>query len=287
MLNLPNPGGIKALAFDLDGTILGPDSVLSERTITAVNRCMKRGLKIIIVTGRAIEGAEPFRASLGAEGPMIYYNGAVIAEFSAKIPAEMPDNRIIKTTLLDKKKAETCVDISREMGVYCQIYAFNENKIPLLTERDRPEKEMYHKHTGILAELVDLKEAIGRTEVSGCVKIMFLAEPEIFAKLRPRLDELLGDSIYIAQSHRTFLEVMDAKVSKGQGLSFVMERLSLKREEVIAFGDEENDIPMFASAGFSVAPSNAKNTVKAKADIVVGSNADDGVAAFLEEFFSL
>jgi Cof subfamily protein (haloacid dehalogenase superfamily) len=279
MLNLPSPGNIKALAFDLDGTILTPDTVLSERTITAVNRCMKRGLKSIIVTGRAIEGAEPFRASLGAEGPMIYYNGAVIAE--------MPENKTIKTTLLDKKKAEICVDISREMGVYCQIYAFNEKKIPLLAERDRPEKEMYHKHTGILAELVDLKKAIGRTEVSGCVKIMFLAEPEIFAKLRPRLEERLGSGIYIAQSHRTFLEVMDAKVSKGNGLSFVMERLSLKHEDVIAFGDEENDIPMFASAGFSIAPSNAKDTVKAKADLVVGSNANDGVAAFLEEFFIL
>jgi Cof subfamily protein (haloacid dehalogenase superfamily) len=287
MLNLPKPGNIKALAFDLDGTILAPGAVLSERTIAVVNKCVKRGVKIIIATGRAIEATERFRASLGADGPMVYYNGAVIAEFSAKIPAKMPESRIIKTTLLDKKKAEICVDISREMGVYCQIYLFNEKRIPLLAERDRPEKEMYYKHTGILADLVDLKEAIGRTEVPGCVKIMFLAEPEIFSKLRPRLDELLGDSIYITQSHRTFLEVMDAKVSKGQGLSFVMERLSLKREEVIAFGDEENDIPMFASAGFSVAPSNAKDTVKAKVDLVIGSNADDGVAIFLEEFFKL
>ena len=279
MLNLPNPGDIKALALDLDGTILAPGAVLTERTITAVNRCMKRGLKIIITTGRAIEGVEPFRASLEAEGPMIYYNGAVVAE--------MPEGRILRTTLLDKKKAELCVDISRETGIYCQIYFFNEKRMPLIAERDGPEREKYYKHTGILAELGDLKEVIDRAEVTGCVKIMFLAEPELFPALRLRLDEHLGGSIYIAQSQRTYLEIMDAKVSKGQGLSFVMERLSLKRDEVIAFGDEENDIPMFASAGFSVAPSNAKDAVKAKADIVVGSNADDGVAAFLEEFFSL
>jgi len=279
MLNLPNPGDIKALVFDLDSTILAPGAVLSERTITAANKCVKRELKIIIATGRAIEGAEPFRASLGAEGPMIYYNGAVIAE--------MPETRILRTTLLDKKMVELCVDISREMEIYCQIYLFTEKKIPLLAERDGPEREMYYKHTGILAELGDLKEVIGRTEVSGCVKIMYLAEPELFTELRRLLEKRLGKSVYITQSHRTFLEVMDAKVSKGQGLSFAMERLSLKREEVIAFGDEENDIPMFASAGFSVAPSNAKDTVKAKADLVVGSNANDGVAVFLEEFFKL
>jgi len=279
MLNLPEPGNIKALAIDLDGTVLTPGAVLSERTITAVNRCMKRGLRIIITTGRAIESAEPFRLSLGAVGPMVYYNGAVVAE--------MPEGRILKATLLDKKKVEVCVDISREMGIYCQTYLFNEKEIPLLAEIDGPEREMYYNHTGILAELGDLKKAMGQSEAPGCVKIMFLAEPEIFAALRLRLDERLGDSIYIAQSHRTFLEVMDAKVSKGQGLSFAMERLSLKREETIAFGDEENDIPMFASAGFSVAPSNAKDTVKAKADLIIGSNADDGVAIFLEDFFKL
>jgi Cof subfamily protein (haloacid dehalogenase superfamily) len=279
MLNLPRPGNIKALAFDLDGTILAPGAVLSEKTIVAVNRCMKRGLKIIIATGRAIEGAEPFRASLGAAGPTVYYNGAVVAE--------MPEGRILRSTLLDKEKVELCVEISREMGIYCQIYLFNEKGIPLLAERDGPEREMYYNHTGILAELGDLKKAMGRTGVPGCVKLMFLAEPELFSALRLRLDELLGGGIYIAQSHRTFLEVMDAKVSKGQGLSFAMERLSLKREEAIAFGDEENDIPMFASAGFSVAPSNAKDAVKAKADLVIGSNAEDGVAVFLEEFFAL
>jgi 5-amino-6-(5-phospho-D-ribitylamino)uracil phosphatase len=279
MLNLPKPANIKALALDLDGTLLAPGGVLSERTIVAVNKCVQRGLKIIIATGRAIEAAERFRASLGAEGPMIYYNGAVVAE--------MPEGRFLQATLLDTKKAEFCVDLSRETGIYCQIYLFIENRIPLLAERDASEREMYHKHTGILAKLVDLKEALGRSGISGCVKAMFLAEPELLAELRPRLDERLGKSVYIAQTLRTFLEVMDAKVSKGQGLSFAMERLSLNREEIIAFGDEENDVPMFAEAGFSVAPSNAKDTVKAKADLVVGSNAEDGVAAFLEEFFSL
>jgi len=279
MLNLPKPANIKALALDLDGTILAPGAVLSERTIAAVNKCVQHGLKIIIATGRAIEAAERFRASFGAEGPMIYYNGALVAE--------MPEGRFLQATLLDKKKAEFCVDLSREMGIYCQIYLFNGKKIPLLAERDGPEREMYHNHTGILAELVDIKEALGQSEMSGCVKAMFLAEPELFTGLRLRLDERLGKSVYIAQTLRTFLEVMDAKVSKGQGLSFAMERLSLRREEIIAFGDEENDVPMFASAGFSIAPSNAKDAVKAKADMVVGSNAEDGIAVFLEEFFSL
>lgn len=282
MLVSADPKTIRALALDLDGTTLAPGAVLNERTIRAVKACLRRGIKIIIATGRALEAAERFREPLGAEGPMIYFNGAVVAE--------MPAGKIISSTLLDTKAADFCVDLSRETGAYFQVFFPGVNgdpRMPLMAERDGPEREMYFKHTGILAELGDLKEALRRPGLEGCIKSMFLAEPEVQAALRPKLDARFGKNIYIAQTYRTFLEIMDAKVSKGEGLKFALERLSLKREEVFAFGDEENDMPMFGAAGFSFAPSNAKENVKAAADFIIGSNADDGVAAFLEEFFSL
>jgi Cof subfamily protein (haloacid dehalogenase superfamily) len=280
------PKTIKALALDLDGTLLAPGGVLTDRTIKAIKACRERGLQIIITTGRAIESAEPFRALLGAEGPMVCYNGAIVVN--------MPGNKILSSTLMDKKDAAFCVAFAREMGLYCQayfpggdFYDGNASRIILKAERDGPEREMYHNHTGLLAELVDLKEELGRPGLRGCVKAMFLAEPEVLAAIRPRLEEHFKGSVYIAQTLRTFLELMNVNVSKGQGLKFVMERCSLKREEVIAFGDEENDLTMFAVAGFSAAPSNAKDTVKIQADAVMGSNTEDGVAAFLEGFFGL
>ena len=277
---LPNPGNIKALAMDLDGTILAPGAVLTERTARAVGKCIDRGLKIIIATGRSIDSAEPFRSALGASGPMVYFNGALVAE--------MPGGKILKTTLLDTKAVETCVDISRETGTFFQVFFLVEGKekrLILAAELDGEEREMYHRHTGVVSELGDLKEALCRFPGS-CVKAMFLAEPEQQAVLRPRLEERLGGSIYVTQTFRNFLEIMDAKVSKGEGLKFVLETLSLKPEETIAFGDEENDIPMLDAAGFSVVPSNAKNAVKARAGLVVGADSEDGVAAFLEEYFN-
>jgi Cof subfamily protein (haloacid dehalogenase superfamily) len=243
---------------------------------------MRRGIKIIIATGRAVESAEPFRLALGLEGPMICFNGALVAD--------MPSCEILNAVLLDRKAAEYCVDLSREMSVYCQgsmPVSGGDPWVTLMAERDGPEREMYYEHTGILAELSDLKEVFRRPGLNGCYKLMFLAEPETQALLRPRLNECLGKSVYMAQTMRTFLEVLDAKVSKGRGLEIVMERLSIKSEEVMAFGDEENDLPMFAVAGYSAAPSNAKDAVKAEAGLVVGSSAEDGVAAFLEDFFTL
>ena len=282
MSTLVNPKNIKALCVDLDGTLLAPGGVLTGRTINAIRQCRQKGIKIIIATGRVIETVEPFRTALDVEGPMIYCNGAVVAD--------MPGGEILKASLLDVKAASFCVDLSREAGVYFQAFfpgTRDDPRMVLVADRDAPEREMYHKHAGILARLGDLKEILSRPGLPGCIKAMFLAEPEIQAMLRTRIDKHLGDSVYVAQTLRTFLELMHADVSKGQGLRFVMEQLSLKPEEVIAFGDEENDLPMFEAAGFSAAPSGAKEKVKAAADLVIGSNAEDGVAAFLEDFFGL
>ena len=281
---LPAPKSIKALAMDLDGTILAPGAVLSERTQSAIKKCIERGLKIIIATGRSMESAERYRLPLNAAGPMVYFNGAVVAE--------MPAGEIIKTTLLDTKAVEICVDLSREMDIHFQVYFLDgkngeARKITLLAEKDGEERGMYHKHTGILTELGDLKENLKSRGNKTCIKAMYLAEPDVQAKLRPRLDERLGGIVYVAQTLHNFLEIMDKEASKGSGLEFIMERLSLKKEEVIAFGDEENDLPMLKAAGFSVVPSNAKALLKESADLVIGSNAEDSVAAFLEQFFEL
>jgi Cof subfamily protein (haloacid dehalogenase superfamily) len=282
-----DPKTIKALVLDLDGTTIAPGFVLSERCISAVKKCLQRGLGVIIATGRALEASEKYRAAFGAEGPMIYLNGALVAE--------MPGGKILSAAMLDAKLLDFCVDLSREMGIYYQVFFPNgsdadggdASRIKLMAERDGPERELYHKHTGISIELTNLKEALRQYGAKGCYKSIFIADPERVAVLRPRLEEHFGDSVYIVQSLPIFLEVMDPKASKGRALSFVMEKLSLKREEVIAFGDEENDLSMFAAAGFAVAPANARDAVKARADRVTGANTEDGVAAFLEEFFGL
>jgi hypothetical protein len=280
--HLPDPKSIRALALDLDGTTLAPGGKLSERTARAVKLCRQRGLRIILATGRAIEGAEPFRSAFGAEGPMVYYNGAILVD--------MPQRKFLKTALLDMNVAEFCVNFARDMGVYAQIYVTgesDESRIPLLAELDSPHREWYYNVTGVLAELVDFREIFKQPKLPGCVKAMFLTEPDTLAEIRLELEKCFGGSILIAQTNRTFLEVTGPNASKGLGLKFVMEYCSIAKQEIIAFGDEENDLPMFSVAGFFVVPSNGKDMVKAKADLVIGPNTEDGLAVFLEEFFNL
>jgi Cof subfamily protein (haloacid dehalogenase superfamily) len=270
----------KALAFDLDGTLLAPGSVLTERTLKAVQSCEKKGLEIILATGRAVEASEKYRAPLGATGAMVYFNGAIVAY--------MPENKILHTTLLAKEIAEFCVDLSLKNGVYFQLYVPgtpSKPGQPLLAGREDAQRDMYHRHAGILAQLCDLKELLARSETPGIIKGMFLAEPEILDKLRPIIETRYGDDVYVVRSTSTFLEILNPNVSKGLGLGLALEHRGIKPEQTMVFGDEENDLPMFDHAGFAVCPANAKDNVKAKADYITGSNAEDGIAAFLEEVF--
>jgi hydroxymethylpyrimidine pyrophosphatase-like HAD family hydrolase len=278
----PNPQTVKALALDLDGTTLRPDNTLSERTIGVLRSCMDRGIQVILCTGRAVEAAEKYRAALGVPGPHVYFNGAVVAE--------MPGWKTLAITLQDKESAGFCLDLAREAGLYFQAFFPGSPEHPrqrLVAERVCPEWELYRRHTGIEPELGDLAEILADPAVPGCVKTMFIADADAQARVRPRIEERCGADVYIAGSLGQFLEIMNPRVSKGAGLQAALEARGLDARGIIAFGDEENDLPLFKAAGFSAATANAKETVRACADVVIGSNAEDGVAVFLEELFRL
>ena len=287
-----NVSSIRALALDLDGTTLLPDTSMGEKTTQCLKRLIAQGIQVILCTGRAIEASRRYYSAIGADGPMVFFNGAEVAE----IPAASTDSGVtlISSNLLSLDVVDFGIDLARGMDIHFQAFfpPHNGDWEKLLIERHRPESEMYHKHTGITPEVKDLKAAIAEqalnaVEERGVIKAMFIAEPDILAEVRPKLIERFGSTIYITGSYPTFLEIMNAGVSKGEGLKTVMECRGLKPEEVLACGDEENDLPMFGVAGFSAAPSSAKGKIRQAADFVFGSNADEGLAAFLEELFKL
>jgi hydroxymethylpyrimidine pyrophosphatase-like HAD family hydrolase len=209
---------------------------------------------------------------------MVYFNGTEVVD--------MPEARVLSAGLLNLEVVDFCIDISRSMGVHYQVFfpAAAGSRETLMIEKYSAEAEMYQKHTGIVPVIGDLKEAIAKPGLSGCIKGMFIAESAVQDLIRPRLTARFGSSMYMAQTFPTFLEIMRAGVSKGEGLKFAMKQRGLKAEEVIALGNEENDLPMFNAVGFSAAPTNSRETVRSAADLVIGSNEEDGVAAFLEEF---
>jgi len=282
------PKQIKALAIDLDGTTLLPDAVLGERTKNCLRKLISKGMQIIISTGRAIEASEKYRSAFGAEGPMVFFNGAEVAD--------VPAGKILHTNLIGLDVVDFGTDIARDLGVHYQVYLPagispdtgkedpKQRWEALLINRYGPEAEYYKKHTGITPIVKDLK-SISALPLKGCIKGMYIADPSLHDRIRARMSERFGSRISIMRSYPTFLEVINTGVSKGEGLKIAMEHRGLKPEEVIAFGDEENDLSMFPVAGFAGAPENAREKIRDAADLVYGSSAEEGLAVYLEQTF--
>ena len=282
-----DPKKIKALILDLDGTTLLPDTTLGERTIQCLRKLISSGMHVLFATGRALEGAERFCTAVGMSGPMIFFNGAEVVD--------IPSGKVLGGSLLDMDIADFGLDLARSMGVHYQIYLPSgvapDNETParkwemLIMEKQTPEADMYFNHTGIIPVIMDLKKVTANAGIPGCVKAMFLVEPSLHDEIRQKMYGKFGNRINIIRSFPTFLEILNAGVSKGKGLEIVMQHLGLTANEVMVFGDEENDLAMFSAAGFSAAPSSARENIREAADIVFGSNTEEGLAAYLEKTF--
>jgi len=279
---------IKGLAIDLDGTALLPEGVLGMRTRDTLRTLIGNGMQIIISTGRAIESAEKYRSAIGAEGPMVFFNGAEVAD--------VPTGKILHTNCISMDVVDFGTDIARELGIHYQVYLpagispdtgrQDHKQIweALVIENYGSEAQMYKNHTGITPVVKDLK-TVAALPINGCIKGMFIAEPSLHDEVRKRMQERFGNKISVMRSYPTFLEIINAGVSKGEGLKIAMEHRGLKPEEVIAFGDEENDVPMFSVAGFACAPENARESIRDAADLIYGSSLEEGLAQYLERMF--
>jgi Cof subfamily protein (haloacid dehalogenase superfamily) len=273
-----NAKTIKALAFDLDGTLLRQDKTISQRTLRVLKACMDKGIKLIISTGRAVISGEVYRDIIGNAGPQVYYNGAEVVD--------MPGGAQIFTHFVDAEPVRFAVELAEEMDIYFQVYfpsgAIGEGEV-LMASRLGEESDYYCKTSGVQAIGGDLRSSLAN--VPKLIKGLFITDEVHQERLRAALNERYRESICVVRSSPRYLEVLANGVSKGVGLAHALKHLGLKTAEAVVFGDEENDLPMFATAAFSAAPANAKAAVRDAATFHIPSNEEDGIAAFLEEKF--
>jgi Cof subfamily protein (haloacid dehalogenase superfamily) len=277
---------IKAIATDLDGTALAPGAVLTDHTRSVLRRCMAQGIRVIICTGRSLTSVRPYHRRIGIDGPVVCFNGGLVASLT-------PDGQVravLAAHYTDPAFISFCVDLARKRGLYFQAYFQHKAEAGqslgeelLMAEIRNDWSDAYTRHTGIQVIKTDIKEALASAEISGCIKGMFICPAETLEEIRPLLEKALGPKAYLTRSSATFLEVTNAGNSKGTGLEAALQYLGLSREEALAFGDEENDIPLLRAAGMSAAPENAKDEVKAVAGRIIGPCSEEGVAAYLEE----
>ena len=263
---------VKIVASDLDGTLLAPNHQLSDFTKQTLTELHQQGYTFIFATGRHHVDVAGIREQTGIPAYMITSNGARVHDlndnltYAKNIPAHL---------------VQQVVDVLKsDPEIFIHIYMNDE----WLMNRDDEGMKNFHDETGFTYRLFDVNNA----PQEGIAKIFFThpnQEHEYLVPFEDKLNELLGDKLNIAFSTPWCLEVMAAEVSKGDALQAVAQSIDLELENCIAFGDGMNDVELLSMAGkgLVMGTSHEKVLKALPHNEVIGSNADDAVAHYLEK----
>ncbi|GKU82878.1 Cof-type HAD-IIB family hydrolase [Niallia sp. NCCP-28] len=262
----------KMIVLDMDDTLLRDDHTISNATKQALLEAQELGVKVVLASGRPtyamVEIAEELK--LNDYGSFILsFNGAKITNCQTK-------EELFSSTL-PIETVQKLYDISKRENVWIHTYVDN----TIVTEENNPFTEIEAQITGLPIDTVaDFKEAISKP----VVKVLMVQEESHLKKTEALLQVELQNQLSVMRSKPYFLEFTERGVTKGTSLAFLIEKLGIKREEVIAMGDSYNDLAMIEFAGLGVAMGNAPDDIKKIADYTTDTNNNDGVAKVVEQF---
>ncbi|MGR5112507.1 Cof-type HAD-IIB family hydrolase [Vibrio jasicida] len=268
--SLPCKEITKIVASDLDGTLLAPNHQLSAYSKETLKALHEQGYTFVFATGRHHVDVASIRRTVGIPAYMVTSNGARVHDqndqemYSQNVPEDLVQP-VIDTIKTDPE-------------ILIHMY---QNDDWLLNKDDEQLRDFHEEFT---YKLYDQDNA----PTDGIAKVFFThpaQDHEHLVTFETKLREQFGDRLNIAFSTPWCLEVMSAGVSKGDALKAVAESIGLTLENTIAFGDGMNDVEMLSMAGkgLVMGTSHEKVMKALPNNEVIGSNADDAVAHYLQD----
>jgi Cof subfamily protein (haloacid dehalogenase superfamily) len=258
----------RVLAIDLDGTLLTPQKLITPRTYQALCEAAEMGIILVIATGQTLSVLRNVCAGLPLHAPQIIENGAVIANIES--------GTILHEKLLPTEYILPTLEILQKLGLYRAYHTHAR----VYVDKNTPRARNWYRPPVLPAVEVD---DVASIYPHPCIKVAGIGEANTLREKRRELERHFAGQLYVTQSSFDILEFLHPAVSKGNALRTIAADLGVPPGEIMAFGDNHNDIGMLRFAGFGVAMGNAHEEVKAAADHVTLSNAEDGVAVVIEE----
>ena len=268
----------QVIALDLDGTLLTPEKTILPESLAALRHARQSGAKVVIVTGRHHVAIHPFYQALALDTPAICCNGTLLYDYLNK--------KVLSSDPLEPNQASQLVNLLDSYDVHALMYADDvmmykeptghiirtEKWASKLPASQRPIFKQVHSLRDAAHEVNAIwKFALTDTDTAKLQNFTNVVEKE----LGLACEWSWHDQVDIAQNGN----------SKGKRLAEWVESQGLSMNQVMAFGDNFNDLSMLKSAGLGVAMGNAVDEVKACADLVIGNNTEAGIAEVLNEYF--
>jgi Cof subfamily protein (haloacid dehalogenase superfamily) len=243
--------------------------LLRPRTRHAIAAVRAAGTHVIVVTGRMFRSTRPYLTEAGLDDPVVCYQGAVVAD-----PAT---GEWLRHVPIPRADALDAIDAVVAAGFHVNCYVDDELYVAEVTPEARAYAGFQHLY---IHEVGNLHEWLSADPT----KLVAVGDPAALDELENELRPRFAGKLFVSKSLPHFLEFAHPDVSKGSGLQFAADRLGFTAEDTVAGGDGENDRELLDWAGFALAVANAHEDILERADLVVPSVDEEGIAQLLEAY---
>lgn len=280
---------VKLIAIDMDGTLLTPEHSITPRTILAINKALEQDIQVVIATGRAFYEAHAIVSEYDLNIPYICLNGAQIRNEQHEVMENYPMNYDLISEVADVFKSEDVfyqvytdkaiytTSIERDIDIFIELAEQSGGGSDVEKIR-RLMRERLAKTS--LKEVSNYREIYEQEDEQVLKFLAASANKPKLVRTKNYLNEI--DQLAVSASSYGNIEVTRKGAQKGVALEKMAADLDVDLKDTMAIGDNLNDISMLKRVGTAVAMGNATTEVKAIADIVTGTNIEDGVAVAIE-----
>ena len=259
----------RMVVTDIDGTLVDSEQNISDRNKEMIRAFQRRGGIVTLATGRMEDAARHYVRELDIRHPVILYNGGKIVDFQTgqcHFEATLTED-VVRTSIRLTEKQPL------DMIVYSDMKLWVREMTPVIRE--------YMKKDRVQCRPWDTPDFLFQSKVN---KILIIKNDQDFSPVLEALAPMAGTRCELVRSEPTYLEILPASVSKGRALKMLVDRMGIDIREVIAIGDNLNDLEMIREAGLGVAVENAHPQLKEHAQYIAASNLDHAVADVIQKF---
>ncbi len=271
----------KILVLDLDGTLTNSKKEITPPTLEALLDIQKKGVKVVLASGRPTVGVLPLAKQLHMDE-----FGSYVLSFNGARVTDCRSGEIVSNRLLPKHVYRPAFELAKKYAPYgVDLITYDEAAVgsDRIISGFKP-----NRFTQLEADInhipIDIVEDLPSYVTWDINKLLGTGEPEYIDRLRKDAIEYFGSDLGIYCSDPFFLELVSPGVDKASSMDILLKKLGLTRAEMICIGDGYNDISMIEAAGLGVAMANAQPAVLEAADFVTKSNNEDGVVAVINQF---
>lgn len=276
---MDTPAIIKMIVIDIDGTLLSPEGSITARSLTAIQAAQQGGIAITLATARRYSNTAPIADELGLNTPLILYDGAIIIQH--------PQKAILHNHLLSAHVGQQAVDVLIRHNIQPVVHPFKGTEEEIWTGPsafDNPWVDTY-----FAGALVKVHRMPFETLCAGHpdpIRVVAFTSEEIIHALLPEVTALECSWTITRRGNygSAELAIMNPTCSKASGVIELARYLNIPLNQIMAIGDNNNDIEMLRTVGWGVAMGQASEAVKAAARAITASNQEEGVAQAIQDY---